>query len=74
MEVRLSVSFGCLRSLSTFDAVLSNLSLSWVNDLPRTFKAVHDALKPGGAFVATMYGRETLCELRSALQVRKDGT
>lgn len=51
----------------SLDLVLSNLSLHWVNDLPGTFTQVRHALKPDGLFLATIFGTETLKELRNAL-------
>lgn len=48
----------------TFDLVLSNLSLHWVNDLPGALVQINHALKPDGLFLATMLGGETLNELR----------
>lgn len=51
------------------DLVISNLSLHWVNDLPRLFKSINDALQPDGVFMASFFGGETLYELRGALQL-----
>lgn len=48
---------------------MSSLSLHWVNDLPGLFAAVKRCLKPDGMFIASMYGGETLFELRSSLQL-----
>jgi NADH dehydrogenase [ubiquinone] 1 alpha subcomplex assembly factor 5 len=48
----------------SFDLVLSNLSLHWVNDLPGALIQINRALKPDGLLVATMLGGETLRELR----------
>jgi NADH dehydrogenase [ubiquinone] 1 alpha subcomplex assembly factor 5 len=50
-----------------FDLILSNLSLHWVNDLPGALMQIRRCLKPGGAFLATMLGGETLSELRQSL-------
>lgn len=52
---------------ATFDAVLSNLSLHWVNDLPGALLQIRKALKPDGLFLASMLGGETLKELRECL-------
>ena len=52
---------------STFDAVLSVLSLHWVNDLPGALVQIRRSLKPDGLFLAAMLGGETLKELRAAL-------
>lgn len=49
--------------------VISNLSLHWVNDLPGCFGAIMKGLKPDGVFIASMFGSDTLFELRSALQL-----
>ncbi|NXC93709.1 NDUF5 hydroxylase, partial [Certhia familiaris] len=53
----------------TFDLVVSSLSLHWVNDLPKAFKEIHQALKPDGVFVGAMFGGDTLYELRCSLQL-----
>jgi len=50
----------------TFDLVVSNLSLHWVNDLPGTLVQVKKILKPGGLFLACLLGGTTLHELRGA--------
>lgn len=63
---------------NTFDLVVSNSNLHWVNDIPKTFKQIQHVLKPDGAFVATMLGGATLQELRHCFfladQERKGGT
>lgn len=51
----------------TFDAVLSCLSLHWVNDLPGALLQIRQSLKPDGLFLAVMFGGETLTELRESL-------
>ncbi len=51
----------------SFDLVLSNLSLHWVNDLPGTFAQLRRTIKPGGLLLAAMLGGDTLKELRQAL-------
>ncbi len=52
---------------ASFDLVLSNLSLHWVNDLPGTLVQIRRVLKPDGLFLGAMLGGETLHELRHAL-------
>lgn len=63
---------------NTFDLVVSNSNLHWVNDIPKTLKEVQRVLKPDGAFIATMLGGATLQELRHSFfladQERKGGT
>jgi NADH dehydrogenase [ubiquinone] 1 alpha subcomplex assembly factor 5 len=50
-----------------FDAVISRMSLHWVNDLPGALAQIVSALKPDGLFLAAFPGGETLRELRHAL-------
>lgn len=50
-----------------FDAILSNLALHWVNDLPGTLAQIRNSLKPDGLFLASLFGTGTLHELRTAL-------
>ena len=52
---------------ASFDLVISNLSLHWVNDLPGCLLQVRQCLKPDGLFLAAMLGGDTLYELRQAL-------
>lgn len=49
------------------DLLLSNLSLHWVNDLPGALAQIRRVIKPDGLFLATLFGGETLRELRTAL-------
>ncbi len=49
----------------SLDAVISLLSLHWVNDLPGALAQIFRALKPDGLFFAILPGGETLRELRS---------
>lgn len=52
-----------------FDAVVSNLSLHWVNDLPETLKRINSLLKKDGLFFGSMISEESLYELRTSLQL-----
>ena len=52
---------------ATFDLIISCLSLHWVNDLPGALIQARRCLKPDGLFLATMFGSDTLVELRRAL-------
>ncbi len=52
---------------NSLDLVLSNLSLHWVNDLPGALAQMRRAVKPDGLLLATLFGGETLRELRTAL-------
>lgn len=53
----------------SFDAVLSSLSMHWINDLPSVLAQIHHVLKPDAPFLGVMLGGDTLYELRGALQV-----
>jgi NADH dehydrogenase [ubiquinone] 1 alpha subcomplex assembly factor 5 len=50
----------------SYDVVLSSLALHWVNDLPACLNEIKRVLKPNGAFIAAMFGQDTLHELRTA--------
>lgn len=52
---------------STFDLIISNLTLQWVNDLPGALIQAAQALKPDGLFMASLVGGDTLVELRTCL-------
>lgn len=51
----------------TFDLVVANLSLHWVNDLPGTLIQLRMALRPDGLLLASLPALGTLAELRAAL-------
>jgi SAM-dependent methyltransferase len=51
----------------SFDLVASNLLLHWVGDLPGALVQLRRALKPEGLLLATLFGGQTLVELRTAL-------
>ena len=51
----------------SFDLVVANLSLHWVNDLPGALIQLRHALRPGGLLLASMPALGTLDELRRAL-------
>jgi len=50
----------------SFDLIVSVLSLHAVNDLPGALVQIRRALRPGGLFVAALFGGQTLQELREA--------
>lgn len=54
---------------NSIDLVTSCLTLHWVNDLVKCFKQVHSVLKKDSAFIGTLFGGDTLFELRSSLQL-----
>jgi malonyl-CoA O-methyltransferase len=49
---------------SVFDLVFSSLSMQWCNDLNAAFLEAKRVLKPGGLFVFSIFGPDTLKELR----------
>jgi NADH dehydrogenase [ubiquinone] 1 alpha subcomplex assembly factor 5 len=53
----------------TFDAVLSSLSMHWINDLPSLLSQIIHVLKPDCPFMGVMFGGDTLFELRTSLQL-----
>jgi len=48
----------------SFDLVFSSLSMQWCNDLNAAFVEAKRVLKPGGLYVFTTFGPDTLKELR----------
>lgn len=52
---------------SAFDLIVSPLALHWVNDLPGALIQLRLALKPDGLLLASLFGGQTLTELRLAL-------
>jgi malonyl-CoA O-methyltransferase len=56
----------------SIDLAWSNLALQWVNALPRAFAEMRRVLAPGGLFMFTTFGPDTLKELRAA-QAGTDG-
>jgi NADH dehydrogenase [ubiquinone] 1 alpha subcomplex assembly factor 5 len=52
---------------ASFDLIVSNMAMHWVNDVPGMLAQIHGILKPGGLFIATLAGENTLHELRGCL-------
>jgi SAM-dependent methyltransferase len=50
-----------------FDLIVAPLALTWVNDLPGALVQLRLALRPDGLLLASLFGGETLNELRLAL-------
>ncbi|MBI5048610.1 MAG: methyltransferase domain-containing protein [Deltaproteobacteria bacterium] len=48
----------------TFDIAASNLTYQWIGNLEGSFKEAHRILRPGGIFMFSTLGPETLKELR----------
>lgn len=51
------------------DAIMSCLSMHWINDLPGTLIQIRRILRPDGVFIGSMFGGDTLFELRTSLQL-----
>lgn len=52
---------------SSFELIVSPLALHWINDLPGALIQLRLALKPDGLLLASLFGGETLHELRLSL-------
>jgi len=50
---------------ASFDMIVSNLTLQWC-DVPTAFAECRRVLRPGGLFLFTSFGPDTLTELRAA--------
>jgi len=51
---------------NSFDLVFSSLMLQWCNDPDAVFAEIKRVLKPGGVFLFTSFGPDTLQELRES--------
>lgn len=54
---------------ASFAAVLSSLSMHWINDLPSHLAQIARILLPDSPFLAAMLGGDSLFELRTSLQL-----
>lgn len=59
---------------ASVDLVVSNLMLQWCNDPGLVFAEVKRVLRPGGLFVFTTFGPDTLQELRSCWNCIDEGS
>mmetsp|Transcript_29348 Transcript_29348/g.40513 ORF Transcript_29348/g.40513 Transcript_29348/m.40513 type:complete len:391 (+) Transcript_29348:74-1246(+) len=64
-----ALPFVCEPGKGELDLVTSNLALHWVNDLPVTFTQIRDSLRPDGMALISLFGGDTLQELRDAFLV-----
>lgn len=61
----------CFKEQS-FDLVISNLNLHFINNIPQNLIAIKKLLKPGGLFIASFFGEENLKGLKEAsLQIEQ---
>ncbi|MDG2243503.1 MAG: methyltransferase domain-containing protein [Rhodospirillaceae bacterium] len=51
----------------TFDLIIAEHTLHWINDLPGSLIQLRRCLKPDGLFLASLFGGATLHELRDCL-------
>lgn len=51
----------------SFDLVISNLALQWVNDLPGCLLQIKSSLKPDGLLLASLIGGDSLLDVRACL-------
>ncbi len=51
----------------SFDLVISNLNLHMINDVPGTLLQIRNILKPDGLLIISLFGGQTLHELRHSL-------
>jgi SAM-dependent methyltransferase len=56
----------------SFDLILSNLNLHFINQIPQFLLQVKNLLKPDGIFIASFFGEENLHELANILQKTED--
>lgn len=54
-------------SAESFDLIVSPLLLHWVNDLPGVLIQLRQMLRPDGLLLASLFGGDTLTELRLSL-------
>ncbi len=60
-------------SAGSFDLIIANMTLHWVNDVPGVLQQIQQLLRPGGLFLCAFCGGNTLCELQqSFLAVESD--
>lgn len=50
----------------SFDLIMAPLTLHFVNDLPGALAQIRRCLRPGGLFLTSLFGGETLMEFRDA--------
>ncbi len=50
----------------SIELIFSNLMMQWCNDLPSVFAEIQRVLKPGGMFLFSTFGPDTLFELRDS--------
>nr|XP_042909798.1 arginine-hydroxylase NDUFAF5, mitochondrial isoform X4 [Parasteatoda tepidariorum] len=59
-------------SPNSIELFVSSLNFHWINNLPGVFEQIHKCLKPDGVLIASLFGGDTLFELRSSLQLAEN--
>lgn len=58
---------------NSFDLIINNLNLHFINELPQFLMQVKNCLKPDGIFIASFFGEENLSELAHVLHKSEMG-
>ncbi len=56
----------------SYDLILSNLNLHFINQIPQFLLQVKDLLRPDGVFIASFFGEENLSELAHILHATEN--
>lgn len=57
---------------NSFDLIISNLNLQFINDIDEFIKQIYYLLKKDGIFIASFFGEENLKELNHAMQISEN--
>lgn len=67
LNIKFKANEGLGLKPKSYDLITNNLELHWVNDLPGVLSQLNQALIPDGLMLASLFGGDTLIELRSSL-------
>jgi NADH dehydrogenase [ubiquinone] 1 alpha subcomplex assembly factor 5 len=56
----------------SFNLIIANLNLHWINNLPGFLKEVQKSLQNNGTFIGTCFGRNTLKELKQSIYMTQN--
>lgn len=54
------------------DLIISNLTFHWANDLVGILYQINQSLKPDGVFLASLFGENTLIELKESFKIAEN--
>lgn len=57
---------------NSLDLIVSNLNMHWVNEMQVALTRMHESLKPDGTIIGSVFGEETLQELRIAFTLAEN--